>query len=301
MNLAPIALFVYKRPVHTRKTIEALQGNALASQSCLYLFSDGPKDQDTANAVAEVRQYIRSITGFRSVNIIERERNRGLAQSVIAGVTHLCNEHDRVIVLEDDLVVSPYFLEYMNNALNRYENEARVMQISGYLFPAKTEDDKDAFLLPFTTSWGWATWQRAWKYFDPDMIGCKTIQTDPSLQKKFDLGGAYPYSRMLEDQKSGKVDSWGILWYLSVFMRSGLVLYPKQTLVNHIGYDETATHAKSTLYREAPLFQNRIERYPDQIAVDIESFRKVQGFLRSRHIMSRIRRLAKAIWHFGSD
>jgi hypothetical protein len=302
MNLAPIALFVYKRPVHTRKTVEALQKNPLASQSRLYIFSDGAKGQDTVNAVAEVRQYIRGIAGFLSIEIIERERNMGLDPSVIVGVTQICNEHGRVIVLEDDLVTAPYFLEYMNDALDRYGNEGQVMQISGYFFSSQIENDKDTFFLPFTTSWGWATWQRAWNYFDLEMTGYKRVKTDPLLRKQFDLDDSYPYLEMLEGEE--RIKPWDIRWYLSVFTRSGLVLYPGQTLVNNIGYDATATHTKSSLYREAPLFQNRIERYPDQITVDIESFKKVQDFLRSlrsRRIMLRVRRLAKAIWHFGSD
>ena len=158
MSCAPVALFVYNRPWHTRQTVAALLANPESAQTPLYIFSDAPKNAAASKVVAEVRSYIRKIDGFKSVAIIEREVNFGLARSIIDGVTQLCEEHGRVIVLEDDLIIFPHFLAYMNAGLERYEHEDRVMQIAGYMFPMKLELAEDALLLPFISSWGWATW-----------------------------------------------------------------------------------------------------------------------------------------------
>ncbi|WP_287963196.1 glycosyltransferase [Alcanivorax sp.] len=134
-RLAPIVLFTYNRPWHTRRTVEALLKNAEARDSDLIVFSDGPRDADAEAKVAEVRQYLRTIRGFESVRIIEREHNLGLAANIISGVTEVVNESGRAIVLEDDLVTSPWFLQYMNDGLNRFEADDRVISIHGYCYP----------------------------------------------------------------------------------------------------------------------------------------------------------------------
>lgn len=247
---APIALFVYNRPWHTQQTVEALKNNELAAESDLYIFSDAAKKPDAVAAVNEVRDYIKSITGFKSVSIIERDKNWGLANSIIDGVTRLCNELGRVIVLEDDLVTSPYFLEYMNTALERYQNDEKVMQISGHMFPIEVSVETDAVFLPMTTSWGWATWQRAWQYFDPIASGYEALKRDSKLRHRFNLDGAYNYYGMLGRQLQGKIDSWAIRWHLSVFIRGGITLFPVKTMVENIGFDGSGTHgaAKHLIY-----------------------------------------------------
>jgi hypothetical protein len=245
---APVALFVYNRPGHTRRTVEALLANSIANQTPLHVFSDAPRNESARLAVAEVRSYIRSIAGFKSVTIIERETNFGLARSIIDGVTRLCEECGRVIVMEDDLITSPHFLSYMNDALTRYEHEDRVMQIAGYMFPVELNIHEDALLLPFISSWGWATWHRAWQRFDAEAKGYEKLVEDHALKKQFDLGGHYSYFKMLRAQQQGKVDSWAIRWYLSVFLCGGLALYPKKTLVRNIGFDGTGINcAVSTI------------------------------------------------------
>lgn len=237
LGYAPLALFVYNRPDHTRRTVEALAANTLAGQTPLHVFSDAPKNAAANQAVAEVRAYIRTIGGFKSVTIIERETNFGLARSIIDGVTGLCGRYGCVIVLEDDLITSPYFLSYMNDGLERYAHEEQVMQIAGYMFPIRLGIEKDALFLPFITSWGWATWQRAWQKFDADATGYGILVNNPLLRQRFDLGGRYRYFDMLQSQQQGKTDSWAIRWYLSVFLCNGLALYPKRTLVRNIGFD----------------------------------------------------------------
>lgn len=239
---APIALFVYNRPVHTRRTVEALLKNEPAAESDLFIFSDAAKRPEVAESVCRVREYIRTITGFKSITIVDRDRNWGLANSIIDGVTSVVNRYGRVIVLEDDLVTSMYFLEYMNTALERYQAEDRVMQVSGHVFPIRVHGETDAVFLPMTTSWGWATWARAWKHFDPKSTGYAQLKGDAKLRKRFNLDGAYDYFSMLEAQLAGRVDSWAVRWYLSVFMRGGLTLFPVKSLVENCGFDGSGTH-----------------------------------------------------------
>lgn len=275
MIRAPIALFVFRRPDHTRRVLEALKRNPEARQTDLHLFSDGPRDARDADAVAEVRRLCRSVEGFANVRLVERDANWGLAKSVIAGVSEICEKYGHIIVLEDDLVVSPHFLAYMNEGLRRYAESELVMQISGYMPPVAWEGADDAAFLPMTTSWGWATWQRAWARFDPAMSGYTRLKKDPQLCRAFDLDGAFPYFRMLKAQKQGQVDSWAIRWYLSVFLKSGLVLFPRQSQVENIGFDGTGTHCRETEIEPHAGKDFFVSRYPIEVGIDQALFRAV--------------------------
>lgn len=294
MSLAPIALFVYKRPNHTRQTLEALAECALAGQSKLFIFSDGPKTAADEASVAEVRRIAKERAWCGEVDVVEQERNRGLAASVIGGVTDLCEKYGRVIVLEDDLVVAPNFLTYMNEALDRYVDEPSVMQISGHMFDVELVLDDDAVFMPFVSTWGWATWSRAWAHFDPDMSGYEKLRTDAARRKRFNLGGAYDYFDLLERQRSGAVDSWGIRWNLSVFDSDGIVLYPKKSLVDNRGFDGSGTHCSATDGGSSSgLGTVSVERFP-QASVDARLYAPVLNYLRGNTRRSRIRRMAAA-------
>lgn len=282
---APIALFVYNRPAHTRRTVEALLKNPLVADSDLFIYSDAPKSREAGNSVREVRDYIKTITGFRSINIVERDRNWGLANSIIDGVTLVVNKHGHIIVLEDDLVVSQHFLEYMNTALSRYENEQSVMQVSGYMFPIRAEIRDDAVFLPFITSWGWATWARAWKYFDPDSRGAEQLRTDPRLRRRFNLGGSYDYFAMLESQLAGRIDSWAVRWYLSVFMRDGIALFPMKSLVANLGFDGSGVHCGTEQTIDSLPCGFRVNTYPI-VAIDETVQQMVHRYLADRRKMS---------------
>lgn len=246
-SLAPIVLFAYNRPEHIRQTVKSLQENELATESELFIYSDGPKDDTHSKSnVAKVRRYLKTITGFDKITIVESEQNKGLANSVIQGVTDIVDQYGKVIVMEDDLETSSDFLKYMNEALNVYEDEQQVMQIAGHMFNVLLNIDieTDAVFLPFTNSIGWATWKRSWDLFDPLMSGYKEVKENENKRYRFDLDGTFSYFQMLESQLEGNVDSWAIRWYLSVFLNNGLVLYPVKSLVRHIGFDEQGTHAK---------------------------------------------------------
>ena len=276
MNPAPIALFAYKRPDHTLRCLKALSRCGLASESVLYIFCDGAKGVSDRGDVERVRDLARSRKWCGDVRIILGERNRGLADSIISGVSMLCDEYGKAIVLEDDLVVSPFFLQYMNDALALYEKTEQVMQISGYMFDVDVKSNTDAFFLPFTTSWGWATWARAWKHFDPSMADYHLLAKERDLRRRFNLDGAYDFYAMLTRQKEGKLDSWAIRWYLSVFITHGLVLYPRKSLVQNKGWDESGVHCGRLNEEEQVDPGFRVRVYPESMGVG-EAFEAVSA------------------------
>lgn len=282
-NPAPIALFVYKRPRHTLQTLEALMANYGAEQSHLYIFSDGPRhgaDAETLENIHAVRSVIRRKQWCRSVTIIESDINKGLSGSIISGTTELVETFGKVIVIEDDLVTSPYFLSYMNDALDRYAESEKVMQISGYQFPIRITGACDALFLPLTTSWGWAVWQRSWKYFDPEAKGYKMLLSDATLKERFNLDGAYDYAQMLTMQMQGKVDSWAIRWYLTVFLRDGLVLYPQKSLVTNIGFDNSGENCSISSFFNGTACDAGIKTFPKHICHDEKIFSEIKNYIR---------------------
>lgn len=245
MTLAPITLFVYNRPVHTRRTVEALQKNILAKDSDLIIYSDAPKTSEVAAAVREVRDYIRTISGFKTVSIVERDKNWGLARSIIDGVTSVVNGCGRIIVLEDDLVTSPYFLNFMNSALETYQDDEKVMHVSGYMFPIDNADMPETFFLRTASCWGWATWSRAWRHFEKNPKKLLNEYTEQTI-KRFNMDGAYNFWTQVEQNGKGIIDTWAVFWYASVFQNGGLCLHPKFSMVSNIGHDDTGLHCEKT-------------------------------------------------------
>lgn len=245
-NLSPIALFTYNRPYHTRRTIEALQKNALAKHSDLFIFCDGAKNDEDFIKVNEVRNYLKTIDGFKSVNIEESHTNKGLSNSIINGVTKIVNRLGRIIVLEDDILVSEYFLDYMNEALDLYESTPEVISISGYIYPIKNKNLPETFFIKGADCWGWATWKRGWNLFNSDATFLMSELKKNNLTNEFDFNDSYPYIKMLQNQIDGKVNSWAIRWYASAFLTNKLTLYPKDSLVLNIGFDNSGEHCGAT-------------------------------------------------------
>lgn len=246
--LAPIVLFVYNRPELTLQTLRALKEAEQSQESTLYIFSDGPKENSdalTQQNIASVREIIRQEQWCREVIIRESDQNKGLANSVIAGVTEVISKHERVIVLEDDIIVSRGFLLYMNEALELYAHEEHVAGVSGFCYH-ESNVAPDVFLLPIACSWSWGTWKRTWDYFNPnskDLI--QSIQSNKQ-ENQFDFGH-YPFFKMLEDQAAGRVNSWAIRFYASIFLRKKYFLYPKISLVSNVGFGAAATHTKEKI------------------------------------------------------
>lgn len=257
MKLAPIALFTYNRPQHTKETIEALCLNELANESDLIIFSDAAKNDIVAKGVNETRQYLKTVTGFKSIQIIERESNYGLGNSIIDGVSKIVSEYGRVIVLEDDLLTSPYFLRFMNESLNKYENTDDVISVHGYVYPIKEELPENFFLI-HTDSLGWGTWKRAWKFFNPNGQEILDQIEQKKISKEFNFNSSYDFIKMLKKQIKKENNSWAIRWYGSAFLANKLSLFPQKSLVFHNGGDNTGTNCVYDSWLDVDLSEKEI-------------------------------------------
>ncbi len=254
-SLAPVALFVYRRPRHTREALESLARNPLAAQSEIVIYSDGPKgaDERERREVEEVRRLLRERAWCGKVTIVEAPVNRGLAASIVAGVTEVIQRSGRAIVLEDDLVLSANFLAYMNDALRIYKDKPGVMHVAGYS-PPVAAPLPPTYLYRNTTCWGWGTWARAWKHFNPDAAQLLAELVRRKLIHRFNLDGSYPSTDQLLDNIDGLRETWAIKWYASVMLAGGLCLHPHPSLVQNTGLDGSGTYPGATdLYRVAQL------------------------------------------------
>lgn len=262
---SPIVLFIYKRPLHLAKTLKSLSHCEGFQNHKIYVFGDGPKNENENVFVQETRNVAMSFFGDRAQYIFSN-KNKGLANSVIDGVTYIINKYQSVIVIEDDLEFHSQFLKYMNNALIYFANNEKIMSISGYMYETQSLiGSNKAVYLPMISTWGWGTWSRAWSNFDADSNGAEGLKLEKQLMKSFDCNNSYPFSRMLELQKSGKIDSWGIRWYWTIFKKNGLTCFPPITLVENNGFDNLATHGKGFLTK----FSNNRTLDSVEINVDI--------------------------------
>ena len=293
-SLAPIALFVYNRPQHTERTLQFLQQNELAAQSHLYIFSDGAKTDLDREKVTAVRKIIKKADGFKSVKVIESKVNAGLANAVIAGVTQLIAEYDQVIVFEDDLITSPHTLSYFNDALNHYREEEKVMHIGAYMYPLKSDNLSPSFFYRAATSWGWATWGRAWKNFEPD-INILIKQFDKKKRTAFSIDNKMNFWKQMQEFKKGKNNSWAIRWYASIFLKGGITLNPSQSLVNNIGHDGTGVHSGINDIYNVIINPKPIVEFPTVIAEDPIAYKAIKSFLikRKGNMVTRVRRFVK--------
>lgn len=293
-NPAPIALFVYNRPQHTERTVKFLKQNEFAEESRLFIFSDGFKTLADKEKVNEVRDFIKTVGGFKSVEIIESKSNLGLANSVIAGVSRLTKEYGQVIVFEDDLISSPYTLAYFNEALNRYREEPKIMHIGAYMYVLTDKNLPESFFYRAATSWGWATWERAWQNFEPN-IDTLIQQFDHQKKKEFSIEGTMNFWKQMKDFKRGKNNSWAIRWYASIFLKGGLTLNPSQSLVNNIGHDGTGVHSGMNDIYNVIINPQPIKEFPTIVEENKAAYHAIKIFLAKRKgsMMSRIKRFAK--------
>ena len=276
MSKAPIALFTYARKEHAETVVNSLLRNKESVETDLIVFSDGPKSTIQESAVKENRNYIRTISGFKSIRIVERDCNWGLARSLIDGITTVIREYGKVIVVEDDLIVAPHFLEFMNIALDKYEKEEKVYAVSGYF---SISMGRPFFLRNFNC-WGWATWKRAWDSFNPNASDLKAKLLSMHSIRHFDIDFTYPYYRMLQMQEKGMIDSWAIRCYAFIYVNEGLVLYPSSPLVSQNGMDGSGTHCGVNNLYENTLEINSIELLDVPIKEDTEAYKQLKFFCR---------------------
>ena len=296
--LAPIALFVYNRPEHTRRTISFLKDNLLAEESRLFIFSDAAASEQEIEAVENTRSLIHNIGGFKSIHVIEQKEHLGLANSIINGVTQLVKEYKKVVVFEDDLLSSPYTLQYFNEALNRYEKEEKVMQIGAYMFPIEHKGLPQTFFSRTSSSWGWATWDRAWAYFEQDVERLYARFDKLGIQK-FSYNGSMNYWKQLLDFRQGKNDSWAIRWNASIFLNQGLVLYPAQSLIDNIGHDGTGVHSIIEDTYKVKIAKGQITQYPQELKEDPDAVKALMNFFKHRKgsWAKRGRKFIRNVWY----
>ncbi|MFL9609793.1 glycosyltransferase family 2 protein [Methylobacillus sp. Pita2] len=261
MEYAPIVLFVYNRPNHVARVIDALKLNKLACESDLIIYSDAAKKDSDLDAVAEVRTYIHKVDGFKSVTVIERGENMGLARSIIDGVTTVCEKYGKVIVMEDDIVTSPDFLTFMNRALHHYVDEKRVWHISGWNYPIDSTDIGDAFLWRVMNCWGWATWHDRWKYFEKDSQKL-ILSWDQNKINRFNLDCVKDSWSQVRSNATGDISTWAVFWYATIFEYGGLCLNPTKTFVHNIGHDGTGEHCGNTSIYEGKEFSSLFHEFP---------------------------------------
>ena len=284
LPLAPVALFAYRRTSNLTQVLDRLEACVGFSGTNVFIFSDGPKPGAEADVMA-VRRLVRDRLR-PNMSLVEAPRNQGLARAIISGVQDMCERFGRVIILEDDLLPSPSFLAWFNRALDRYAQDERVWQVSGHQFPVpEFRDRRQGMFLNFATSWSWGTWKRAWGHFDADATGWEVLAENAALRTRFDFGGAYPYAAMLEDQIAGRVDSWAIRWWWSMFRAGALGLFPPRALVANVGDDPAATHRASRLarlFKPAQATMQEMPALPEAVALDIQAEQAVQRFLRAQ-------------------
>jgi hypothetical protein len=266
---APIAVFVYRRPQHAAEAVRSLLANPESATCPITVYCDGPRDSDEVEPVEETRRALRDLVP--GARFVDSPSNLGLAESVIRGVTEQCELHGRVIVVEDDLILSSSAIRYMNAALERYQDEDRVMHVSAYMFPVRRALPP-AFFYREATCWGWATWARAWAHFQSDPGVIQEFVRSRSLVSEFNVRDSMYFWEMLERQRAGRLDSWAIRWYGSMFMRGGLALHPARSLVANRGFDGTGVHCDVTTEYDVTL-ADEIPALPDEICECEEAVR----------------------------
>ncbi|MCA1985195.1 MAG: sugar transferase [Desulfovibrio sp.] len=298
---APVALFAYARPDHLQATLEALAANELAGQTSLTIFSDGPRADQDAPAVQAVRALARQeqqAGRFARVDVVERDRNWGLADSIVDGVTTLCAQHGRVIVLEDDIVTSCCFLRYMNDALTRYAEAPQVMHIAGHNFDIDPQGLPESFFMGHTSCWGWATWQRAWVHFSRDAEAF-VREFDAKAIHRFNLDGAYDYWSQLLANRDGTLKTWAVFWYASVFRRGGLCLHPRASLVENIGHDGSGANCGVMEALRCKACLEGVSAFPTHLQVHAQATARVQDWLRRLAVSPVAQKHVVARWLAG--
>ncbi len=301
-DLAPVVLFAYNRPTLTQQTLDTLAVNTLAGETKLYIFCDGPKPDaahEQMDKIARVRHIALKEKRFANVEVIERKNNWGLAKSIIAGVTEIVRRHGKIIVLEDDLITSPYFLQYMNDALALYENEPCVLSVNTCNFFAVDPETPATFFTRVPDCYGWGTWSDRWALFEPDSKKLLAEVQKRGMEKRVNLDGAFNYMWMLRNQAEGRISSWAIRWHATGILNDKLNLYPNPALTNHVTGD-SSTHSQFNIVpplASAPII---VEKVPlEETAIILAKMKKGYAHYDNRwvklwnHISARVNKWSK--------
>jgi hypothetical protein len=271
---SPIILFVYTRLDHTKKTIDSLKKNILANESDFFIYSDFSRSDDDLIDVNKMRLYLKTINGFKSIHIIERKENFGLAKNIITGVTEVVNKYGKVIVIEDDIVTSPYFLQYMNDSLLKYKNNEKLISISGYRYPiGNIDNNDDTFVSRMPMCWGWATWESKWNLFEKDLNSVKRMSKEQIAYINFE--GTNNFFDQAIDNINGRINTWFIFWYITAVKNKMLTLYPRESLVINVGHDgsgENCSYSQcfDTFLRMSPILLSDIKLEENEKIIQLQ-------------------------------
>lgn len=285
----PIALFSYNRPQHVERALNTLASCARLDECDLHFFSDGLRIEAHRAGWEAARRIVRTRAADLNATVVEAPENLGCSPSIVRHVTELCREYGRVIVVEDDFVMNPGYVSYLLNGLDRYENEPAVFQISAYMFPVELPPGQDAYLMPYTTAWGWATWQRAWQKFDWDAAGIADLLADAEAVRRFNLRGGVNYTKSLRAELERPRQIYDVMWYYAVFKHNGLVAHPRRSLVYNAGLDGSGTFSTNDpkfpqVPRASiaePVFDQPI-RWPELVVLDETAYAALTTQLRTR-------------------
>ncbi len=285
-ELAPVVVFTYRRPDHLRNTLTSLMNCHGFEQSPVIIYCDGPQNDEEVSETNATRDLAKSMLGSRAEYHFS-EVNLGLSQSIISGVNDVLHRYGRIIVVEDDLELSPDFLTFMNKGLERFADDNNVFQISGYMFDVpELKVSSSALFLPLTVSWGWGTWSSSWEKFDPLATGWEELKTNKVLRRQFNLDGICDYANMLIMQMQGMRDSWAVRWYWAVFKQKGLVLFPPTSLVYNSGFDGSGTNGRGFI-RSFSKTRKKIDlsviELPDKPNSDLNSITWVKSAVRRQN------------------
>jgi len=301
MNFSPIIIFVYNRLHHLDRLFNSLQRNDLFKKSKVLIFSDGPKNQIDKDKIDNVRKLLKKILIPKNSEIIENDVNLGLSRNVIGGLNKTFQIYDRAIILEDDLELSPFFLNYMNDALNLYATSENVASISGYMYPIEPKKfSNNYFFLKLIESWGWGTWKRAWNIFENDSLQLKKKIDEKQLTNEFNFESGISYYKMLTDNINGLNDSWAVRWYASIFLKNMNTLFPSKSFVKNIGVDNSGVHCSyTTVYDTLVNFDYKkleknhsLESLSDRLVVQ-SFFRKIKYKRYLDNVINKIKNFVK--------
>ena len=296
---APIVLFIYNRPDHTRQTLEALSNNTLASESDLFIYADGAKTGASAEQLDRIRQtrlIAHSKNWCKNVTVIESDTNKGLAASIISGVTEIVNKYGKIIVLEDDIVTGKYFLEFMNEALEKYADEKKVWHITGWREPIVNAKIEDSYFYPIMDCWGWATWDDRWHFFKKDCPYYQSIFTKDMIYHFNIEGSDKGMWAQIEGNASGEINTWAVFWYATLFINKGLCLAPTKSLVKNIGFDDSGEHCgENEEEKIVDSIDHQVTSWPQDIAINNEEYKKNIVFFKKLYAAVFRKRIIKKI------
>lgn len=291
-KLAPIILFVYNRPNHTKQVVEGLLRNPEAKDSILFIFADGPKpniSQEGLEKLKQVRDFIHTIKGFKEIYIDESDENRGLANATIRGCTSVINEYGNMIVMEDDDVPSPYFLSYVNRCLEKYKDDERIWCVSGYtdtsILPP-VENGDDLFFVNRPSSWGFGTWKRCWDKVIWDIPTLKGLFTHQSIISGYNNWAGADASNIMFGLFQGRNSSWSVRYNFAAYLNRSMTILPNKSLIENTGCDGSGTHC-GIQNLNCQLFDRNIV-IPNEICFDSYRNKKLIDSFNPKTIKGRI-------------